>query len=440
MTKQRVFLFFIYLELGRQLLKFTRFVPIPTAMVYLLQFGSVGSSLICGLKNKRLFNPIFIPLWLWLIWTIISIFRSFFAVEIYWDLKALLSNIPCLFLPVFCLVFDDQRFTSSFLRKWNYLFIVHIALLLLGIVEKENAHLLLGAGYFLYASFFFLIPKMRWKAIVLVLLAIMLSDIDARSQVIKAIAVTAVGIASLFSGPFIKWVARIGSVSLYPLAIVLLILGITGEFNIFDHEDHSFDNITRIVDGRVVEKEITGGPDTRTFIYVDVIYSALKNDYVWFGRTPARGNDGDVFFAHMGTGELEPDMRLERYKNELCHLNIFTWMGLVGVFLYSIIYLQASILSLFFSNNRYMILLGGLTAFNWFYGWVENCNNFDMMDLAIWMIIGMCISKKFRKMSDTEFSLWFKSIFDKNDLVKYDRFFVVKKMLYYKSILKVKLS
>ena len=78
-------------------------------------------------------------------------------------------------------------------------------------------------------------------------------------------------------------------------------------------------------------------------IYIDVINSAIDNKYVLFGHTPARGNTIDVseilfLYAYEGGMNDISFNHGERFSNEAAFLNIFTWLGLVGLILYSIIY------------------------------------------------------------------------------------------------------
>jgi hypothetical protein len=58
-----------------------------------------------------------------------------------------------------------------------------------------------------------------------------------------------------------------------------------------------------------------------------------------------------------------------------------------------------------------MKLMGVYIAFRFAYGWVEDINRFDIMNISLWMIIGMGFSEQFRKMNNLQFKLWVKSIF-----------------------------
>lgn len=95
----------------------------------------------------------------------------------------------------------------------------------------------------------------------------------------------------------------------------------------------------KIVNGEIRAEDLS--VDTRTFIFEEVATSALRHNYLIWGRTPARGNDSRVFGYASETGKNE------RHSNEVCHPNVFTWLGIIGLLLYSFIYFQSSYLAFF---------------------------------------------------------------------------------------------
>ena len=177
-----------------------------------------------------------------------------------------------------------------------------------------------------------------------------------------------------------------------------------------------FSDFIGIMTGQLNQKETNAteeyGVDTRSLLYYDIINSAVENEYYVWGRTPARGNDinfsGKLFLnVNTNTEEFSRD---ERHANEVLHGNIFTWYGIVGVLLYFMIYYKASSLAVNHSNNIYIKLLGCYVAFRWTCGWIEDVNNFDIGNIALWSMIGMCYSKEFREMNNKEFRQWINTI------------------------------
>lgn len=170
------------------------------------------------------------------------------------------------------------------------------------------------------------------------------------------------------------------------LPIALFTTGILGIFNPFDMESY-MDNSTKIEqNGETFDATI----DTRTIIYEDVITSAINHDYVWQGRNITNGNDSR--FCNMD----------QRNFNESSVLNHFTKLGLIGLLLLFLIYLYSSSIAIYKSNNHWVKLIGLYVSFRWVIMWVEDPESFSSLYLSIWLMIGICMSKQFRSLSDIE--------------------------------------
>ena len=184
------------------------------------------------------------------------------------------------------------------------------------------------------------------------------------------------------------------------IPIILLYLGISNSYNVFKDD---------IFTDKVSASTNFTTEDTRSGLYEEIIESAIKNEYVLFGRTPARGNDTFLFQYPV------QDMKMnnpERNMNEMCHPNIFTWLGLIGVTLYSIIYLRSSYLAIYYSNSFYLKIIGIFIAFRWAFGWIEDMNSFNAMSFSIWILISVGLSNSFRRMNDYEIRQWVNNIFN----------------------------
>lgn len=337
-----------------------------------------------------------------LLWTLISIIRGAFIAENYWEWKQFINGIISLSIPLFIYALDKPSLTGYILKFWFKYAIILFAISVF-FLPTGAYHFLLGP-VFVIGCFIPIIPR-KWKiCLIIILFTMILINFSARSQVIKSAMVLLIALllylrkyTSIISLKIFHW-------SCYIIPIILLILGISGKFNIFeDLSSHKGKYIEKkIINGQVIEDDLSA--DTRTFIYKEVIESAINHNYLIYGRTPARGNDSAIFGAY-NAEELKTG-KYERHKNELCHTNIFTWLGLIGVILYSLIYLKSSYLSLYKSNNIYIKYLSCFIAFRWAYGWIEDMNNFNIMNIALWMMIAMGISAKFRAMNNYEFKQW----------------------------------
>lgn len=342
------------------------------------------------------------------IWMLFGVFRGVFVAENYWEWKQLFSGAIILTLPIFTYIFYDSKLLQQTLNYWVKYAIPLFVIFFGWLITIDGWHFYLSPIY-LFVCFFPLLNK-KWKIIFGCMAVVMLvGDIGARSQVIKTGMSIVVGLGCYFHRLIPIKLFKLAFWTCYILPIILVALGVLGTFNIFEDLSSNEGKYTdvKIVNGEVVE--VDASVDTRTFIYEEVISSAIEHKYIWMGRTPARGNDSKAFGSYMsetlGTG------RHERHQNELCHLNIFTWLGLIGMLLYSYIYFQGSYLAVFRSNNIYMKLLGCFVAFRWAFGWIEDTTDFTILSISLWMMIAMCFSFQFRVMSNRGFAQWFKSIF-----------------------------
>lgn len=404
---------FPFLILLNSIMSISQWSIIPlgnTTIMWIVNFAIV---FIILAYKKRYFQPInkkdYLIITIYFIWLIIGIIRGVFVAENYWEWKQLITGILCLLLPIFVYVFVSPSFLSYILKCWfKYAFPIFF-LFIYWVLPRDIYHYYLGPV--LVMACFLPILKKKWQFLFFALLILMIfADFGARSQIIKSVAAILMSVAYLFGKYMSDKILKITHWFLYILPIVLISLGISGIFNVFE----DFSTVTeKFISGnkRVSEgKSSEMSADTRTFIYVEVIESALKNDYLIMGRTPARGNDS-VTFGDYNAEELKT-AKYERHSNEVCFPNIFTWLGLIGMILYCLIYLKSSYLALYKSKNLFMKLIGVYIAFRFLYGWIEDFNRFDITNIALWMVIAMGFSETFRKMNDREFKAWVKSIFN----------------------------
>ena len=404
---------FPFLILLNSIMSISQWSIIPlgnTTIMWIVNFAIV---FIILAYKERYFQPInkkdYLIITIYFIWLIIGIIRGIFVAENYWEWKQLITGTLCLLLPILVYVFVSPSFLSFILKYWfNYAFPIFF-LFIYWVLPRDIYHYYLGPV--LVMACFLPILKKKWQFIFFALLILMIfSDFGARSQIIKSVAAILMSVAYLFGKYMSDKILKITHWFLYILPIVLISLGVSGIFNVF--EDFSTVTEKNISGNKSVSEEKSSemSADTRTFIYVEVIESALKNDYLIMGRTPARGNDS-VTFGDYNAEELKT-AKYERHSNEVCFPNIFTWLGLIGMILYCLIYLQSSYLALYKSNNLFMKLIGVYIAFRFLFGWIEDFNRFDISNIALWMVIAMGFSVEFRRMNDREFKAWVKSIFN----------------------------
>ena len=365
------------------------------------------------LKFKNIFTSPFIEtnlfyVKIYLIWNIICIIRGVFTVENYWELKNLIQISYLLLLPLIVYLSNSLKSIQIIFQTWikyGLIIFVFFSPFLFGD----------GVGKFLmpisYILLFFPVLNKKWKIIVLLFTTyVFVADITARSNLIKFLVPLLIGSSFYFKNYLNVKILNYARMILLLIPIIFFFFGAIGIFNVFNLEEYLGERNVNIksYSGEKVEENLSA--DTRTFLYIEVIESAIKNNYVFFGRTPARGNDsltfGDFNKEILHTGKSE------RFSNEVSILNIFTWLGIIGVILYFLIFIRSSYLAINKSNNIFIKIIGLYISFRWSFGFVEDFSNFDLSNIFLWIIIGMCFSKSFREMSDNQMKVWIQGIFE----------------------------
>ncbi len=346
-------------------------------------------------------------IWIYLLWNAVCIIRGMFEAEHYWDWKGLTGNAMALMLPIVIFSATNKQIVQSMLSFYiKYLLPLFVFFLL---IIRTDAF-----GFYLIPITFLLLllPALtkRQKILLLALTAVVIvADLGARSNVLKFGIPLLILTFYYLKDKIPANLLEVTRLALFIIPLVLFLLGVSGTFNVFNMKDYIKGDFTSVGTddaGNRVELDIT--TDTRTFIYEEVLISAIDNNYWMLGRTPARGNDSYTF----GLIEYELTGRNERLANEVGLANVFTWTGLLGVVLYLIIFYRASYLAVNRSNNIYVKMLGVYIAFRWLYCWIEDVNNFTINYFMLMIMIGLCFSYSFRKMTDNEVMIWVRGIFD----------------------------
>jgi len=260
-----------------------------------------------------------------------------------------------------------------------------------------------------FLMLFFPVLSVRWKWIIAIFTVLVMSiDLGARSNVIKF------GVPSIL---MLLYYVRFNvstklletiRITLIIIPVILFSLAVSGLFNVFEIDKYvkkDYNAVERDANGNIVEDDLKA--DTRTFLYVEVLYSAKVFNSWIIGRSPARGNLSETF----GYGEDKSGRVGERLGNEVAILNVFTWTGIVGVVLYLFVFYRASYLAINQSNNIFSKIIGLFIAFRWAYAWVEDINYFTLTTVFLWLTIGFCFSRSFRSMSDKDVQHWVRGIF-----------------------------
>lgn len=379
-----------------------------------------GLTLILFVKSKDFFlnkenNKNLFVLYLYIIWIVICFVRGLFVADNYWEWKNLVAAALFLLFPLSIYISTHKEMVQKIISDWVKYALPAFFLFSLFLHTEAVGRYLVPVSFLLL---FFPVLTNKWKLILIFFTIIVFkTDLGARSNIIKfaiPLLLSSMYYMKFFFG---SKLLRIIHLILSFLPIVLFVLAINGVFNVFKMNEYIEVDNNNLTDEENEKLMV----DTRTLLYIEVLESAIINNYVLLGRTPARGNDSSIFGSTIAKEiGLEKE---ERFSNEVSMLSIFTWIGLIGVSLYFLVLFKASYLAINKSGNFFMKIMGLYLSFRWCYAWVEDFSRFDLSNFFLWICIGMCYSKSFRNMSNQEFIIWVKGIFDqryrKLNLMKY---------------------
>lgn len=335
-----------------------------------------------------------------------------FMSEGYQDTQTMFAKLISWTLCTGWFYFQEPDNVAKVTREW-FKYAILLFFILMVFMQGEAVGRFFAPCAFVVIFFPYLDKKWKLRIAVVVAIVLLMGALGARSSIIRFGVGILLAIAISFQRVYPKVLTKILFILFVSLPVVLLYLGITDQFNVFKFQEEfgleevevnsSFDNGDT--------EDLTG--DTRTFLFVEEIQSAIKNDYVVYGRSLSRGYDSividDVDWKHG---------RNERWSSEVRFLNVFNYMGLIGVAIVALLYIIGAWKAVFKSKSFAMQMIGLYVAFRWLYGWIEDFDRFDLINLYIWIPIFMCYSEKFLKKNDAEFKMWAKNIFKNESVCK----------------------
>jgi hypothetical protein len=143
--------------------------------------------------------------------------------------------------------------------------------------------------------------------------------------------------------------------------------------------------------------------DTRTFLYYEVFLDLKHNDAFLLGKGLNAGYMSESFETY------------SRPVVEVAFLQILLKTGIVGCLLYMSVIISAIFKALSSSRNVFLKTLGLLLASYMVMFFIENQIAYNLLNVVIWIVIGMCHSKALRELTDQEVY----DLFRKTNTVEY---------------------
>lgn len=350
-------------------------------------------------------NPI-VPILLFLVYVAgAAIAGALFQTENYWDWKLLVNNIMIFSLPLAAYTVNEERLVAKGIHIWLQWSWIPLIIMWPFLASDAFGRYLVP---FTFLALMLPVLNKKWAiATVAAFVITLVFGFESRADVLKFSVCMLLGFC-LWLPILYKWLQKFVKPAMWTFLIspfLLLGFAASGIFNVFEIEQELGIEGKYMMDTSLEDVEETSAlADTRTFLYVEEIESAIAGNYYIWGHSPARGYQS-LFF---GQGADE-DMGLQRGERQSCEvsiLNVFNYFGLVGCLLYFIIFVTATYKAIYKSNNRYIKIIGLYVAFRWLFGFIEDLSRFDLNMMFLWLMIGMCYSERFRQRTDDEFELW----------------------------------
>lgn len=130
--------------------------------------------------------------------------------------------------------------------------------------------------------------------------------------------------------------------------------------------------------------------DTRTFLYYEVYLDLKQNNAILFGKGMSSGYYSDSFKTS------------NRLVVEVGFLQIILKTGVFGFILYITVIISSIVQALSKSKNQFIKSLGMLLATYVVMLFIENIIAYNLLNIVIWIIVGMCNSEPLRSLSDSD--------------------------------------
>lgn len=334
-------------------------------------------------------------------WALITFARGIANAHDYWDWKVLLTNyLPSVLMSLAVVLGVNFKYSSKLLRFITVrLFPVSLVFIpfTLYITNVFYARLVMPVCVFVLICPY-LQKKWRWLVIIVAILSISL-NLSYRANIIRILFPL-----MLFSLFYLQNVWKPKSmnfalVCFFLVPLFLLTLSINGIFNPFSENKFDYE-VSIVQSGGQVSANLS--LDTRTFLYVEVLSSMQKRGSSFLVGEGAASGYETAWFADTVLNAKG------RYRTEVGFLNSLLYSGAIGVFLYALLLFLPAYYAINQSNNRLCKMLGLFLAFRWVLFFVEEMAAYNMNFFFLWLMIGLCLSNKFRSLTDSELGDFFK--------------------------------
>ena len=405
-----VFFAFLFILIKDVIVRFNSFIGIANGssqLIAALSLLSVLSLLIVAKsfgirgdipKSSLLFLRLFV------LWNVISFARGVINASDYWDWKILLLNYSfSIFVPLAIVAGVHFEFLiKTFRFILNKLFLLGFALIPISLIIDTELYARIMMAVSLFVLF---VPylKLRWRLLVVIVAIFSIAiDFGYRVNLMRVMFPFFLISLFLFKRAIPNGIFNFALSIMLLTPLVLLYLGVNNVFNVFTDSILDIFNTetVSVMQGEILTQDIAS--DTRTFLYREVFSSmAYKDSSFMLGEGGASGYLTDWFDSATLNDR-------GRYASEVGFLNTVLYSGGVGVVLYMLMLFIPAYYAINKSSNYLSKTLGIFLAYHWIIFFIEDNTLFDVNYFCIWVTIGLCLSNKFRSLSDIQIKHFFK--------------------------------
>lgn len=331
---------------------------------------------------------------------------SFFIAGSYGQWRYLFTvYLPTLILPFFIIIGGNKDAVQVVIRFLLYVGLPLSVILYFSEIGGMNdfSHYV-GFLYLFLLLSPFLLPFKRVFLYALILVSV-LSNIDNRSNILNFSVVLLVILAvHLFERKTLRRTFGFLRAFFLFAPLVLLLLGISGLFNVFKFGD----TFSEVFSFSYKENETLLTRDTRTGIFKDALSAIDDRDAYLFGISAAGVYKTELVDVN---DDYFDSLKGGRMGNEVGILEYLLRGGLIYVVLTFLLYFYASGLAIRRSNNIICMAIGVFIAFRWFFLFIESQPTLNLVNLADFMMIGICLSPALRTMNDKEIRIFIRQAF-----------------------------
>jgi hypothetical protein len=335
----------------------------------------------------------------WL-WSFFAFIRGIGNAHNYWDWKVLLlSYLPSVAISLAVVLGVNYQYSAKLLRfilfklfPISFLFIPFA----LAYADEFYSRLVMPACLFVLISPYL---QKKWRILVVaVALTSIAMDISYRANVLRLLIPLMLVVLFYFRPVLQSKLMNWFLAALLCTPLILLTLGVTGTFNVFAENKMDLE-VSTTLEGETGSSNISA--DTRTLLYVEIFNSMQKRGSSFLlGEGGAAGYETDLFVDAVLNEK-------GRYSSEVGFLNTLLYSGAIGVLIYALVLFVPAYYAINKSNNRLCKMIGLFLAARWVLSFVEDIAQFDMNFFFLWFMIGLCLSNRFRSMTDVQLAQYF---------------------------------